>query len=118
MKGKCWSSPIFADGKILISSDLGLDDQVIGDPNPDWKLATINSLSYKNLTLTVQFEYQQGGDVYSTTSQLLLLRGVTRDTEDREGSYIIPGVLGNPATGEPLLDGNGDLIPNTISEQS
>jgi len=55
------------DGKIFNSSDLGLDDKIIGDPNPDWRLTTINSVSYKNLTLSAQLEYQHGGDVYSTT---------------------------------------------------
>jgi len=102
------------DGKILISSDLGLPDEIIGDPNPDWNWTMINSFSYKNLNLSFQLEYQQGGDIYSTTAQLLLLRGVTRDTEQREGPYVIPGVLADPATGSPLLDGNGDKIRNNI----
>ena len=44
----------------------------------------------------------------------MLRRGVTRDTEDREGSYIIPGVLADPNTGDPILDDNGDKISNSI----
>ena len=44
----------------------------------------------------------------------MLERGVTKETEDREGSFVIPGFLADNDTGEPLLDANGDQIPNTI----
>lgn len=102
-------------GRYLTSTDVaGVDPtQVIGDPNPDWKLTSINSFSYKNLTLSAQIEYTHGGDVFSTTNQNLLLRGVTRDTEDRESTTILPGVIGDPSTGLPVLDANGQVIQNT-----
>ena len=101
-------------GKIISSDDLGLEDQIIGDPNEDWSYTNINNISYKNFTLSVQVEYIHGGDIWSQTASNLLRRGVTTDTEDREGSYIIPGVLGDPNTGNVILDGNGDVIPNNI----
>ncbi len=101
-------------GKIVRSQDLGLEDKIIGDPNEDWRLTNINSFSYKGFTLDVQMEYIHGGDIYSVTASNLLRRGVTRDTEDREGTYIIPGVLADPNTGDVLLDANGQKIPNTI----
>ncbi len=103
-------------GRYLTSNDVaGVDPtQVIGDPNPDWKLTTINSFTYKNITLSGQLEYTHGGDIYSLTNQLLLLRGVTRDTEDRESTTILPGVVGNPATGQPVLDANGQPIQNNV----
>jgi hypothetical protein len=44
----------------------------------------------------------------------MLGRGVTKDTEDRLGTRILKGVLGNPNTLEPILDGNGKKIQNTI----
>lgn len=44
----------------------------------------------------------------------MLGRGVTKDTEDRLGTRILPGVLGNPNTKQPYLDSNGNKIPNTI----
>ncbi len=59
-------------------------------------------------------DYRRGGDIYTTTVERLLGRGVTKDTEDREASVIVPGVLGDPQTGLPLLDENGNKIPNTI----
>ena len=67
---------------------------IIGDPNPDYKLTGIGTLSYKNFSLRVQMEYTKGGKMYSATSSVLLGRGVTKDTEfDRALSYILPGVL-------------------------
>ena len=44
----------------------------------------------------------------------MLGRGVTRDTEDRQGGRILPGILADPNTHEPILDANGGKIPNTI----
>jgi len=102
-------------GKIISSDDLGLEDKLIGDPNEDWSYSNINSFSYKNFTLSAQWEYIHGGDIYSVTASNLLRRGVSTDTEtNREGSYIIPGVLADPNTGDVLKDANGQSINNTI----
>jgi len=49
---------------------------IIGDPNPDWFSTINNSISWKNLTFNMQWEYQQGGDVYATTVGALVGRGV------------------------------------------
>ena len=100
-------------GKVLDSNELGLDDKIIGDPNQDWKLSNINYLSYKGFTLSAQVDYTHGGDIFSYTSSSLLRRGVTRDTENREGTFVIPGVLATN-DGELILDANGEAIPNTI----
>lgn len=101
-------------GKIIFSDDVGAEDKLIGDPNEDFYLTNINTISYKNFTFGFQWEYTHGGDIYSVSASNLLRRGVTRDTEDREGSYIIPGVIGDPNTGEVTLDANGDKIKNNI----
>tara|TARA_Y100000588_G_C14126848_1_gene869812 strand:+ start:280 stop:822 length:543 start_codon:yes stop_codon:yes gene_type:complete len=74
----------------------------------------INSFSYKGLSLNVQLDYTHGGDLYSATVSNLMRRGVTKDTEDREGTFIIPGYYGNPTTGDVLLNENGQKIRNVI----
>lgn len=102
------------DGKIIASDALGLEDKIVGDPNEDFRLTNINTFSYKGLSLTMQWEYISGGDIWSSTASDLLRRGVSKDTENRESTFIIPGVLADPNTGEPLLDGNGDKIRNNI----
>ena len=101
-------------GEIITSSDVGLDDTVIGDPNADWRLTNINTFSYKGFRLSTQIEYRHGGEIYSAAVRNMLVRGVTKDTDDRNGAFVIPGYLADDATGEPLLDSNGNEIPNTF----
>ena len=107
------------NGELYISDEApGLPDKILGDPLPEWSVTNINSLSYKNFTLETQFEYTHGGLVFARTVENLLERGVTRDTENREGSFVLPGVYGDPSTGLALLDSNGNTIPNTIQLDS
>ncbi|QNK76183.1 SusC/RagA family TonB-linked outer membrane protein [Winogradskyella sp. PAMC22761] len=107
-----------ANGNYLIEEGGGgilqaIDNKVIGDPTPDFKIGFINTIKYKGFTLGAQIDWKEGGDISSSTISSLLGRGVTKDTEDREGTYIIPGFYGDPTTGQPILDGNGNQIPNT-----
>ncbi len=103
------------DGTIIASSDVGLENKIIGDPNPDFTLSVNNGFSYKGLSLNVLLEYTQGGDFYSNTIENLLRRGVTQDTENgRENTYVLPGFYGDPSTGLPILDANGNQIPNNV----
>lgn len=105
------------EGNFLINRAGGgiiedLENGIIGDPNPDFKMSFINTISYKGFTLNGQFDWREGGDISSTTIPGLLGRGVTRDTEDRERHFIIPGFYGD-GNGEPILDSEGNKIPNT-----
>jgi TonB-linked SusC/RagA family outer membrane protein len=102
-------------GKIIDSDDLGLAIETVGDPNPDWNLTSINTFSYKGLALSAQIEYQHGGDIYSQTAAQYYRRGVTTvNVDNREGTYVIPGILANPNTGELLTDASGNPIQNEI----
>ncbi|MBL4662723.1 MAG: SusC/RagA family TonB-linked outer membrane protein [Flavobacteriaceae bacterium] len=104
------------DGKVIVSdNDLGLGDEIVGDPNPDWNATSIHTFEYRGLSLSAQIEYQHGGDIYSQTASQFYRRGVTTvNTDNREGSFVLPGVLADPTTGTPLTDGSGNQIPNTI----
>jgi TonB-linked SusC/RagA family outer membrane protein len=76
-------------GNYLSSTEIG----IIGDPNPDFKTSLINNLTYKGLSFRMQWDYTQGGDIYSATIRSLLARGETKDTEfDRALPVILPGV--------------------------
>jgi len=98
-------------GKPLASGSL----QAIGNPNPDFILGITNMFTYKDFSMSVLFDLKKGGDIYSNTVGQMLSRGVTRDTEDREYQIVSPGVLGNAATLQPLLDANGNTIPNNVA---
>jgi TonB-linked SusC/RagA family outer membrane protein len=90
---------------------LAADEKILGDPNPDFVMGVTNTISYKGISLSALWDWRQGGDLYSVTIYSLLGRGVTKDTEDREHSWIIPGVYGN-AQGVLNLDASGNPIQN------
>jgi len=69
------------------------DISIIGDPNPDWNLNVINTVSYKGLSFSANWSYRHGGDIYSRTAAVLLGRGISTDTDfDRQQTIILPGV--------------------------
>jgi len=98
-------------GKPLVSGAL----QPIGNPNPNFILGITNNFNYKNFSLSVLFDWKQGGKLYSNTVGQMLSRGVTKDTENRETVIVSPGVLGVASTLKPLLDANGKTIPNNVA---
>lgn len=111
------------EGNLLIDPSNGqliasLEPAIVGNPNPDFIVGLTNTFSFKGITLSALFDWRQGGDIYSTTINQQLGRGVTRDTENREMNYVIPGVIGNANTGEPVLDDEGNKIPNTIQVET
>lgn len=88
----------------VINSNGGFIDEVglfeIGDPNPDWRLNVNNTINYKGFNFSMLWSYRHGGDVYSNTVSALVGRGLVKDTEDRESTFILPGVRqdGTPNT--------------------
>ena len=86
-----------ANGNRIVGSNgnyiLANEVSILGDPNADYRMTGISTLSYKQFSFRVQMDYTHGGDMYSATSSVLVGRGVTRDTEfDRALGYILPGV--------------------------
>ena len=84
------------NGNYVSSNQLG----IVGDPNPDFKMAAISTLSYKGLSFRMQWDYTKGGDMLAYTPGTVIGRGLTKDTDfDRLSPLILPGV--NRATGKP-----------------
>jgi hypothetical protein len=89
-----------------------LEPGIIGDPNPDFILGITNSVSFKGFTISAVWDLRQGGDIYSTTVNAVLGRGVLAYQADREENAILNGVYGDPITLQPFLDDAGNKIPN------
>jgi len=69
---------------------------IVGNPNPDYVMNFINSISYKNFSLNFQFSHTKGGDIHTSTVSTMLGRGLI--VEDRKNTFILPGV--SQATGQ------------------
>lgn len=84
---------------VIVEQDLDGNIPIIGDPNPDYQMNLINTISYKNWSLGFQINHISGGDMMSSTIATLLGRGLITETLDRENTFILPGV--NQTTGLP-----------------
>jgi len=107
------------DGNYINSNDIG----VIGDPNPLYKVTGISSLTYKTFSFRMQWDYTQGGQMFSGTAGALLGRGVTKDTQfDRAASYILPGTLENGQPNNIQISSSqayyGNSITNGAADES
>lgn len=90
------------NGDYVRSTDIG----IIGNPNPDFKSSLTNTLGFKGITFRMQWDYTQGGSIYSTTIGTLYARGLTKDLQfDRYLSFVLPGV-------------RQDGTPNTIQQDA
>jgi len=90
------------------------EEAILGQVNPDWETSIINTLNYKGLSFTFQFDIKQGGVMSSGLNQLLYNYGNAKGTEDRDEDVILPGVKGyvDDATGDLILEGNNDIVMN------
>lgn len=93
-------------------------DGVIGDPNPDWVMNMRNTISYKNFSLGFQWNYTQGGDIYSQTISTLLGRGLIPETLNREDTYILEGVDVNGNPNRVQLNNSQYFFNNLLFGQS
>ncbi|MEP6646705.1 MAG: SusC/RagA family TonB-linked outer membrane protein, partial [Saprospiraceae bacterium] len=112
-------------GNLLIDPSNGLvlnanQEQIIGNPNPDFTLGIVNTFTWKGITLGAVLDWKQGGDLYSESVNQELARGVLKfQAENRELGAVIPGVYGDNVTLKPILDENGNEIKNqTLVEQN
>ena len=55
----------------------------IGDVSPDFIMGLTNTFTYKWISLSAQFDWKQGGDIYSGSNRLMGLYGSAAFTEDR-----------------------------------
>ena len=88
----------------------------IGDPNPDWTAALIPTITYKNFTLSANFQYRYGGDIYSVTTAALIGRGTVDDDIpiDRESQFLLPGVKQSDGTPNDVAISATELGFNTF----
>ncbi|MDN5214838.1 SusC/RagA family TonB-linked outer membrane protein [Fulvivirgaceae bacterium BMA12] len=71
------------EGQIIFKDGLAQRDNeedFLGNVFPDWRAGLINSVRYKNFSLSFQFDYQRGGKAYSITHFLMNYTGKSDKT--------------------------------------
>ncbi len=100
------------DGNYILENQVS----ILGDPNPDYRMTGISTLSYKQFSFRVQADFTHGGDMYSATSSVLVGRGVTRDTEfDRALGYILPGVKADGTPNDIQISATQAYFSNSVA---
>jgi len=95
---------IYRDGVPLLTPT---NNEYIGCAHPDWKGSFTNEFAYKGFRLSIQFDGQMGGVIYSQTNHKLSQRGRLKHTLPgrAEGFVIGDGVVQNS---------DGTFSPNTV----
>jgi len=112
------------EGNLLIDPSNGqfiraLNEEIIGNPNPDFIVGLTNTFTYKGIRLNAVISYKQGGDIWSSQVESIFARGVLGFQADREQMRILPGVYGDPNTLEPIRGENGEKFVNrTVVEEN
>lgn len=100
------------NGYYIGSSDI----KIIGDPNAKYKLTGISTLSFKNISFRMQWDYTHGGALFSNTVRTLLARGLTKDTDvDRKLPYQLPNTVKQDGTPNDIQQSFNNVYFNAIA---
>lgn len=83
-------------------------NEVIGNPNPNWKAGLANTVSYKGVSLYFLLDVKQGGDVFSLDRAYGLYTGLTPETADKND-------LGNESR-LPIAEGGGIILDGVLPD--
>jgi TonB-linked SusC/RagA family outer membrane protein len=101
---------IYTNGQKTVNSNgyylkTTTNNEVIGDPNPDWIGGITNNFRLKNVTVSFLVDVRKGGDVFSLDMSYGLYSGMypetaglndkgkpSRDSISKGGGVILPGV--------------------------
>jgi len=104
-----------ADHQLLLGDDgFPLADprsKVIGNPTPDYTLKISHQISWNRLTLSVDWQYRKGGDVWNGTQAVLDYSGRSAGTGVQRSwtNYIFSGAMSN---------GNHGAVPVSFYDPS
>jgi len=84
-----------AQGQILVDDDgiplATTENQRIGNTNPDFNAGFLNTLTFKNLSLSFLFDWKKGGDVINLDGRYMWFYGTSKVTEyGRETPIVVP----------------------------
>lgn len=83
----------------------------LGNWQPDWTAGMINTLTYKNLSMSFLIDMTKGGQIYSGTDAALNSSGVSdRTLQYRETGYTWDAVVNTGTEDAPVYEANTEAI--------
>lgn len=79
--------------------------KIIGRVSPDFKLGFNTSLQLYKFTISAVLDWKQGGQMYSGTNGLLDFYGASKNTANRESSFIVDGVKADGSKNDIVISG-------------
>ncbi|MEM6361593.1 MAG: SusC/RagA family TonB-linked outer membrane protein [Bacteroidota bacterium] len=106
------------EGRFIVGSDgwplVNPEQDVIGDPNPDWTAGVRNTFSYKGISLSALLDIREGGDMWNGTLGIIKYFGTAQETADlREtAGFLYDGVVqtGTDGDGNPIYEENNTPV--------
>ncbi|WP_440132938.1 SusC/RagA family TonB-linked outer membrane protein [Chitinophaga sancti] len=85
-------------GQVVINATTGLPTIAaasgnLGNPFPDWTGGARTTFTYKNFTLSALLDVRHGGKIWNGTYARMNNLGRTKESADRERTYVVPGVV-------------------------
>jgi outer membrane receptor protein involved in Fe transport len=107
------------DGKLILTNNtqLGVYVPQLKDANQNWHKGNRepkfiggfnNTLTYKNLSLNILFEFRVGGDIYDGTDYYTTINGLSKNTENRE-SVTVSGLVADASQPNGFREVTNDI---------
>ena len=114
------------NGNLIVDEDgvpMAGKDDVIGKVSPDFILGFNTNLRLWKFNISAVFDWKQGGQIYCGTNSLLDMYGVSKNTENREGSFLVEGVKEDGSKNTTPISGANEMqhyyeTINNINESS
>ncbi|WP_010519392.1 SusC/RagA family TonB-linked outer membrane protein [Croceivirga radicis] len=103
-----------AGNYVVVEQDADGNVPIIGDAIPDYTMNFINSLRFKNWNFGFQVSHVKGGDMLSSTTAVLLGRGLIQETANRLDTYILPGVTESGAPNNTQINNSTYYFTNLL----
>lgn len=90
------------DGQLIIQNNglpkIDATTGNVGNPIPNWQMGIRNTFEWNNFTFSFLFDFRNGGDIWNGTWARMHNLGVSGASDDREKTFIIPGVKESDGT--------------------
>lgn len=95
------------NGQIIVNNQgyplMAAQQQIVGDPNPDFLLGFRNRVSYGAVTLSLLIDIRKGGDIFNGTAGVMRRLGTHASTLNREEEIIYDGVRADGSVNDKVI---------------